>query len=289
MLLAASLVFAAVGAVIKWLSSELPFEMIVFFRNSLGLLAFLPWLVHAGRGGLATKHFRLHLTRMVAGLSAMYCYFYSIAYLQLGEATLLTYTSPLFTPFIASVWLGEPIPRGIGKIALLGFAGVVLLLKPGLGFLSGAGLIALIAGFLTAVAFVGIRGLSRSEPTIRIVFYFTILASAVSAVPLLWTWETPRLGLWPPLLLMGGLANLGQILLTRAYAHAPAARIGPLSYATVAFAAVFGWAVWGEVPHVFSIFGAALVFAAGVMAIHSMGAKAPKIVAEEPILKPETA
>ena len=118
--------------------------------------------------------------------------------------------------------------------------------------------------------FVGVARVSNlkdggnSEPMTRTVFWFWLLSTAVSAVPLSWVWRTPPPSLWGAILLIGVLAGVGQILLTRAYALAPAGRIGPFSYTTVLFAAVFGWLLWGEVLDAVSFGGVALVTAAAV-------------------------
>lgn len=271
LLLASSALFAAVGAVIKLAAASVPNETIVFFRSFVGLLVLVPWLVSGGLETLRTDYPRQQVTRALAGLAAMYCFFYAIGHLPLGEAMLLNYSSPLFIPFIARVWIGEPIPPRIGWAIGTGFVGVTLILKPGLGFFSPAAIVGVCSGMLTATAMVSIRGLARYEPTTRIVFYFCAVCSAVSALPLLWAWRTPSPLVLGELLLIGLLATYSQWLLTRAYALAPAARIGPFAYSTVVFAALLGWALWGEVPDVLSAVGAVLVFTAGVLATRAPG------------------
>lgn len=269
-----SLVFATVGAIIKILSESVAPTTLVFFRASIGLLALTPLLVRGGLADLATEHFRSHVARAFAGLAAMYCFFYAIAHLPLAEATLLNYSSPLFIPFIARVWIGEPVPAKIGRALVTGMVGIAIILRPGLGFFTPAALVGVLSAGLTATAMVSIRGLARHEPTTRIVFYFGLVTSLASAVPLLWTWETPARSLWPLIGLMGVLACCGQLLLTRAYALAPAARVGPFTYMTVVFAAFFGWLVWDEVPDAWSALGAVLVFAAGFLAIRALEPRA---------------
>ena len=277
-----ALAFAAMGAVIKIVSAELPNEMIVFSRNAMGLIALTPWLLRTGRSGVRTPCFRMHLTRALVGLAGMYCFFYAIGHLPLAEAMLLNYSAPLFIPFIAFLWLGERLPRFFGWAISLGFVGIAMILKPGMILFSPAALVGVAAGVLTAVAFVSIRRLALREPTARIVFYFGTISTVISAVPLVWSWKTPAAGLWNLLVGMGILATGGQLLMTRAYALAPAARIGPFSYGTVVFSAALGWAIWGEVPDRFSMLGAVLVCTAGVIAVRSMEMTAETIV-EKPL------
>ena len=271
LMLASGLLFPAMGALVKHMSAQLPNEMVVFFRSVMGLLALLPWVLHRGVGQLKTKKLGGHLWRGLAGVSAMYCYFYAIAHLPLAEAVLLNYSTPLFIPFIAALWLGEQVSMRLWAAIGVGFAGIVLILKPGLGMFTPVSLIGLASGMFGALAMVSIRRLSKTEPTLRIVFYFSVVCTAVSAVPLAWRWQTPDPGLWTLLMLMGALASLAQLLLTRAYSHAPAAQVGPFTYSTVVFAAAIGWMFWGEIPDLLSFGGTALVCLAGIMTIRFAG------------------
>jgi len=106
------------------------------------------------------------------------------------------------------------------------------------------------------------------------VFYFSLVCTVVSAVPLAWTWRTPAPWLWALLLLMGVLASAAQLLLTRGYAHAPAAQVGPFIYSTVVFSALLGWLLWGDVFDLFSLLGAGLVCLGGALAIRASGKNA---------------
>lgn len=280
-MLAAALLFAGISAVIKYVAVSVPNEMVVFFRNLFGLVAFAPWIVRHGPRYYATRHMGFHLVRALTGLVAMYCYFYAISKLPLAEAVLLNYSAPLFIPLAALLWVGEPFSHRLWWPILIGFAGIGLILKPGLSMLAPMALIGVAAGIFTALAMAGIRKLTRTEPATRIVFYFSLFATLASAVPLLWAWQTPPAGLWLLLILIGVVSTAAQILLTRAYAHAPAAKVGPFSYATVVFAALFGWALWSEVPDALSGAGTLLVIAAGVLTIRIGGKKAAP-VAEMP-------
>lgn len=280
LLLGSSLLFASAGAAVKLVSASASNEMVVFFRSFIGLVALTPWLVARGVGGLRTPYLRQQVTRALAGLAAMYCFFYAIAHLPLAEAMLLNYSSPLFIPFIARLWIGEPIPPRTGWPIGAGFVGIALILKPGVGFFSPAAVVGLASGLLTATAMVAIRGLARQEPTLRIVFYFGAVCSLFSAPALLRSWQTPSPHTLGLLLAIGLLACSGQVLLTRAYALAPAARIGPFTYMTVVFAAVLGWLLWGEVPDALSAVGALLVGVAGVLTVRLMGPRAEEVPEE---------
>jgi drug/metabolite transporter (DMT)-like permease len=114
----------------------------------------------------------------------------------------------------------------------------------------------------------------RTEPTVRIVFYFALFSTVVSAVPAAPVWVAPDGKLWLLLVLMGGMATTAQLFLTRAYRESPAAEVGPFIYMTVVFAGVLDWALWRILPDALFLAGAAMVCLAGGLVIRSAGAPA---------------
>ncbi|MGH8509077.1 MAG: DMT family transporter [Gammaproteobacteria bacterium] len=275
----ASLMMALMSTAIRIASGELPNEMVVFLRNGFGLVALLPWIRAGGVSGLATAQFSRHLLRSFSGLAAMYCFFYALGHLNLGEAVLLNFSAPLYIAPIALLWLGETMSWRVGWAAVVGFLGVALILKPGSGFFTSAAMIGALSGLLAAVAMVSVRGMSATEPSVRTVFYFTAIATVVSAVPLLWSWQTPTVSALALMALAGFFATKGQLLLTRGYALAPAARVGPYTYTTVIFASAIGWILWSEIPDALTIAGAVLIGVSGGLAM--AGSKTPVSGTEE--------
>ena len=259
--------FATMGVAVRFSSGYLPNEMIVFLRNSFGLCFLLPWIYKKGFRDFATQRLIAHITRSVSGLTAMYCFFFAIAHLHLAEAVLLNYSAPLFIAIIALIWLGERPSKKLISAIIIGFIGICFILKPGAGMFQGVALIGLLSGVFAAFAMVTIRNLSVTEPTLRIVFYFSLTSTLISAVPMFWAWQTPAL---PAILAMaaaGLAATLGQIMLTYSYSLAPAAQVGPYTYSSVIFAACYGWIFWQEAPDNFTFFGALLVIMAGSMTL----------------------
>lgn len=272
---ASEFVFVTMGAMVKGVSSGLSSELVVFFRNFFGLLALLPFVLRSGTSVLRTQALRFHFLRATVGVTAMYCFFYALAHLPLGNAMLLKQTAPLFIPVIAALWLSEHI-NGVARVAILvGFAGAALVLKPEAA-LDPAALVGLVGGFLAAGAKVSVRRLSHSETTLSVVFYFALIGTVVSAIPLPWIWQTPDLKEWALLLAMGPVASLGQILLTEGYSTAPAGLIGPFTYTSVVFSFGYGWLFWNEIPTGYTVAGAALIILAGVMVLR--GGKAEQRV-----------
>lgn len=267
-ILCSELLLACMGAIIKWTAEGLPNEMIVFFRNLFGLMALAPLLWRLGLPGLKTRVLHLHALRGLAGVAAMYCFFYAIANIKLADAMLLKLTMPIFIPVIAFLWLGERLSMPARLALVVGFVGVVLIINPAVD-LDSVMLIALVGSALAAVAKVTIRRLSATEPAVRVVFYFAIIAATVSAVPLLWAWQSPTPKEWILLLIIGPLATLAQLFMTRGYASAPASQVGIFTYSSVIFGASLGWLFWDELWNVLSVTGAVLVAIAGAMALRT--------------------
>jgi drug/metabolite transporter (DMT)-like permease len=196
----------------------------------------------------------------------MYCFFFAIAHMPLADAMLLKLSAPLFIPVVALLWLGEAVAPRVRLALMLGFLGVALILRPDPGEISPVALVAVLGGLFAAVAKVTVRRLGRTEPTTRIVFYFALTGAAFSSVPLIWYWQTPSPYAVGWLLAVGGFATLGQLLLTRGFALAPAARMGAFGFFSVVFGALLGWLFWDEMLRWTTALGSVLVILCGVAA-----------------------
>lgn len=267
---AAAFAMALVGTSVKWATQGLPSPIVVFFRNLFGLAVLIPLIARSGGVSLRTKVLPFHLLRAFFGLCAMYSYFFAIDHLPLGKAVMLNFTSPLFIPIIAMIWLKEPVTRRILGAVAVGFVGVALIeshafhaaAKPGevLGAIFG-----LCSAIFASCALVTLRKLGASEPATRTVFYFALGGAVMTALPLPWTWETPHgSAQWVPLFLSGALASVAQWLLSKGFSVAPAAVAAPVYYLTVALAAVIGHFAFGDVLDRWTLIGGAFVCAAGI-------------------------
>ncbi len=285
-----ALLMSGLGCCIKHISKELSFEVIVFFRNCFALVVLLLLNIWRNRRqkrsqNKSADHSRersrttiwnllvprtgkihLHLLRSVFGVSAMYCFFYTLGKMPLAEATLLSYTSPFFMPLFALLWLKEPISVKGSTAVLLGFLGILLILRPGTGIINIISFIGIGAGVSVALAAVTIRRMSGSESPGTMVFYFTLIATLISAVPLAWSWQGITLYQLVLLMVMGTVAVTGQFLMAQGYALAPAAKVGPFTYFTVFFSSVWGWVIWGESLDAFFFSGAVLICFSGILA-----------------------
>lgn len=266
LIIGSQFLFAGMGVGIRFLADEVPNEVLVFFRNILGLGLLAPWLFRDGLPGLRTQVPHLHLLRGVAGLAAMYCFYYAIMRLPLAEAMVLLLGAPLYIPLIGLLWLKEPVPARVWLGVALGFGGVLVMMRPGLAGISTPVALALLGGFFAAIVQVTIRRLSRTEPTLRIVFYFAFTGTLLSALPLAWAWSTPSPHALVGLLAVAVCSTLGQVCLTQGLSMASVARLGIFSYFSVIFAAAFGWLLWQEPITHWQVAGSLLILLAGLLA-----------------------
>lgn len=218
-------------------------------------------------------HWRAHLTRSVAGFIALLLFFHAIAELPLATAVTLNYTSPLFLALLLTFWQREKPHWPLLSALLLGFAGLILLLRPTLHadqLLTG--LLGLGSGFLAGVAYFNLRQLGRlGEPDWRTVFYFTLVSSLGAGVVASVTgWHRVDLQAAGVLLGLGITATFAQLALTRAYRLGNALTVGGLAYSTVVFASLLGVLWWREVLPAGAWLGMGLIVASGVMSLRAI-------------------
>ena len=268
-MLVAGLLFACMGVLIKFSAAHFSSNEIVFYRSFFGFLLMIA-LMGYNRTPLATPYWRVHLWRGLSGAIAMMLYFYCLTTLPLATATTLNYTSSIFLTALTLLVYKDRFNLPVTTSLALGFFGVVLLLHPTLEreqFTSG--LFGLISGLLSAVALVNVRELGKlGEPSIRVVFYFNLVATIFSGVWLIPSAMHPlSMNDLTILLGIGTSATLAQIAMTQAYRIGHTLVVSTLSYSTIAFASMFGLIFWQETLSFSGWLGIALIIASGVLSL----------------------
>ncbi len=274
--------FAAMIAIVRFLSSEMHTIEIAFFRNLFGLAFMVPWVLRVGLGGLRTQRFGTHLFRSLVGLAAMLCFFTAIGLLPVAEVTALTFTAPLFAAAGAALVLKERVRLRRWSAILVGFAGAIIIVRPGVETIQPAALIALASAGFMAIAVLSVKALSRTEDPNAIVVYMGMLITPLSLIPALFVWTAPTPDMWMWLVLMGLVATLGQVMLTRACAAADASVILPFDFARLVFVSILGFVLFGERPDIWTWVGAAVIIAATVYVAHRESRLAPGEAAIRP-------
>jgi drug/metabolite transporter (DMT)-like permease len=264
LMLASTLMFGTMAAVIRLASNQLhPFE-IAFFRNFFGFVFALPLLWRHGTSLLRTSKLPLYFVRCLIGIVSMLAGFWAIVHLPLAQAVSLSYSTPLFVTIGAVLVLGEVVRARRWSAVLIGFLGVVVIVRPGGDSFSGASLIALLAAAMSASVAISIKFLSRTEKPDAIVLYTTLLWVPMSLLPALWFWEWPRGITWLWIILSGLFGTLGHMLWTRALKLADASLLTPISFIQVLVVAVYGYFLFGEVLDGWTALGAGIIFTSNV-------------------------
>ncbi|OTG72983.1 EamA family transporter [Acinetobacter sp. ANC 4218] len=265
LLTCSAFLFSLMGVCIRYASHTVDNPTIVFFRNFVGLFIFLPFIYRKGIGFFKTEKIWMHSWRVVIGLVAMYGFFYAIAHLKLSNAMVFTYSSPIFIPLIAWLFLKEKITQSMLLAAAIGLIGVIFVAKPDAGMFNQMSIIGLGASLLAAMAFVTVRALTITESPEKIVFYFCFIGTLISMIPMFWLWRSytwTELGF---LIGAGLLANISQIFMSNAYKLAPAGQIGPVNYIAIIFAGIWGFIFLRETPDHYSLIGFGLILGAIIL------------------------
>ncbi|MCH9631519.1 MAG: Pseudopaline exporter CntI [Chlamydiia bacterium] len=268
--LLAAFFYAFLGTLIKITEkSGATNEMIVFFRQTVGLITLSPFLMndHKKFGGFKTDKLHLHILRVVASLSSMYCLVFALRYLPLVDALLLTYTRPLFIPIVVFIWFRKKWKKTTWLGLIVGFLGVTLILKPDKKMFDIAALIGLASAMFGAVAFTCIRRLTKTDSANKILLYYLGFSIPIAAVPLISNWNTPSPKEWILLCVIGICGMIYQMTLTRAYQFAKAFKVASMLYSTIFFAAGFDYWLGDFSMDLIGLVGIVLVIVGTVITI----------------------
>ncbi|NIA68156.1 DMT family transporter [Pelagibius litoralis] len=261
----AALLFAVMNAGIKLAAEEglHPFQ-IAFFRNAFALMFMLPWLARMGFGALRTDRLKVHLWRAGIGLVAMLCWFTAIVVMPMADAVALNFTVPLFATAGAAIFLGEIVRARRWTATIVGFLGVLIILRPGFVEITPVMTLPVIAACFMAVTVLIVKSLSRTEEPMAVVLYMNLLLTPLSLIPALFVWQMPSLRALLFMVFVGACAVLAHIAFTRAFAKADASAILPFDYARLPFVAAIGFLLFGEQPDLWTWVGAAVIAASAV-------------------------
>ncbi|MFY2764549.1 DMT family transporter [Arenimonas sp. MALMAid1274] len=265
LLMAASTVFFGCMAVcIRLASKQLHAFEIAFFRNVFGFVFVLPLLLRHGPSILRTRKLPFYVVRCLIGIVSMLAGFWAIVHLPLAQAIALSYSTPLFVTIGAVLVLGEIVRARRWSAVLVGFLGVMVIVRPGSDAFTAASLVALLAAVASASVAISIKFLSRTEHPDAIVIYTTLLWIPMSLVPALMVWEMPQGITWLWLVLAGFLGSTAHLFWTRALKLGDASMLTPISFLQILVVSVFGYLLFDESLDRWTVLGAAIIFGSNV-------------------------
>jgi drug/metabolite transporter (DMT)-like permease len=274
--LGAVFLFSLLNVVVKWQSARYPVGELVFFRSvfSLPPLALLIWRA-GGRRVIATSIPGKHVFRALIWFSSIFLTFAAFQLLPLADAVALGFSAPLFLTALSAPVLGEKVGRHRWGAVILGFLGVLVMTRPGMGMVQWGAFCSLGGALLFAIGSLTIRQMSRTEPSLSIVFYTMAVGTVLSAALLPFIWVPPSAVDFAVLIFLGIGGGLSQLCQVQAYRYAPVSAVAPFNYAQILFAVIFGFILWGDLPDGPVVAGSLIVIASGFYIIHRETLKDP--------------
>ena len=262
LMLLSALTTQSMNAMIRWLSSDIhPFEM-VFFRTVFGVLVFAPLFFRRGLEPLRTQRLGLQLVRGALHVVFMFSLFTALTLIPLAKVSALNFTAPLMGTMLAILFLGETLrARRVGAL-VVGFAGTLIILRPGLIDMEPGAMLVLVAASAFAASIVVIKIMSRTETTVSMTLYQSLFGLPIVTIAMVPFWTVPSVGQLAVLVLLGPLGTLAHMSFAHAFKQADVSAVTPVEFTKLIFASTLGYLFFGEVPEVWTWIGGSLIFSA---------------------------
>lgn len=252
-------------ALAKWLIAYYPPLQIIFVRNLLALpmiTSIVLW--RSGPPALLTRHLGIHALRGLLLVGGAYAFFLGLRVLPLAEATSLIFAAPIFIAALSVPLLGEHVGWRRWAAVIVGFAGMLIIVRPGAAAFQPASLFVVATAMIYAVGMISARWIGRGDDVWTMMFYIVLFPLVFSALFVFMIWQPPRLSDLPLFLLLAVFGSLGMTLITQAFRLAPAAIVAPFEYTALIWASLLGWLVWSEIPGLWTYAGAGVIIASGI-------------------------
>ena len=242
-----------------------PIEQFVFLRSVFGMLVFLlsaRW--YGGFGALRSRRWSWHLLRTLLSVGAMFGFFYGLARMPLVNALTIAFMAPLIVTALSVPFLGEDVGWRRWLAVIAGFAGVVIVLRPGPGMFTPAAVGVIVAAFCWAGLAVTARKLAATESSYSLSFYIMGGPLLVSALVLPGNFASPDAQGWLLFILAGICSAIAWVGVVGGYRRAPPVVLAPFEYTALIGAAVAGYLIWDEIPDRWVVTGGAIIIASGI-------------------------
>ena len=253
-------------------SHELAVFQIMELRSLIGLSMLYP-LVRAGGGFRAMKTARAwhHAARNVVHYAAQFGWFVALTLIPLAQVVALEFTMPIWTAFLAVVFLGERMNAWKTLAIALGLLGVCLIVRPSASGLSPGQAIALAAAVGFAVSVTLTKSLTRTDSAVAIIFWMLVFQSLLGAVPAVAVWRWPSAPTWGWVMVVTFCGTFSHYCMARAMRHAEATTVVPMDFLRVPLMALAGWLVYAERVDVFSVIGTSLILLGNLLNVRRSG------------------
>ena len=274
--------FAMMDASVKWLDM-FPVGQVLFSRFFFGLI---PILMLVPRGEFKTFYKtsrpKLHAFRAITGTLAIIALFIALREIPLADVVSLTFGGPIFVTLGSIFFLSEKVGIRRWVAVLIGFFGMLLIVKPAYEELNIYYIFPIIFCIFFACVALSIRSLSSTEPNYRIALYFSLLSMIVGLLTLPFGWVMPNTFEFFLLIFTGLVGSVANILLTVSLRFAEASLVTPTKYLNLVFAILLGYFIWGEIPKLLTLVGAGLIIISSVIIFMRESELKKKVVSSRP-------
>ena len=251
------------------LSVELNAFQITFIRSAFCVAALLLLLRVIGFSRVRSRQKKMHVARNVIHFGGQVGWLYGVAVLPLAEVFAIEFTAPIWTAILATIILGERLSRYRIIAIVLGFAGIMIILRPGVAAIEPAAFVVLFAAVCFASTYVFTRHMSISESPLTVIFYMHLVQLPMGLIASLPGWTLPSLELWP-WLLVAGVSGLGShFCFAHAFRYADAIVVSPLDFIRLPLIAIVGLLFYGEGWDVLILVGGAVIFSGNLINLWS--------------------
>ncbi|MEN8236683.1 MAG: DMT family transporter [Pseudomonadota bacterium] len=279
----AMLTFVTVNTIAKDVVAVYPLTQVTFFRTFFSLFPCLVLLRQAGGvSALKTQHLPRYILIGSVGTVALIGLFGSLRLLPLADAVCLHFSETLFLTAFCAWFLKEKAGSLRWSAVLVGFAGVLVVMRPTGDILNLGAIYALTFALGDAFVMMNARILTRTDHSVIVVTYFSAVVSVLTGLTLPFYWQMPGMMDLLLLIFLGLGGGLGQLFVTFAYRHAPAATVAPMIYTALLWAVLFGYIFWGEIPDLTLILGGALIVSSGLFIIYRETRKQVEVTVQAP-------
>ncbi len=248
------------GAGVKFLSDDLHPIIICFYRSLMGLILITPFVVRNNFRALQTKNMRLQIFRASINVISMICWFSAIGMMHFEKATALGFTTPLFTTVLAVIVLGEVIRFHRTAALLLGFIGIIIIIRPGYVPFEFGTILMLVASFSFSFVLIFVKKLSETDSSITIIFYHLLYMTPVFFILSLFYWENINLNQLIIFTLMGASGLLSHWCLAQAFKMSDTTFVMPLQFTKLIWASLIGLFLFAEQPDILTWVGGVIIF-----------------------------
>ena len=235
-------------------------------RSVLGFVLLLP-LIHRAGGfaQLRTRRPFQHIVRNPVHYAAQLGWFLALTLIPLGEVVAIEFTTPIWAAIMAAAFLGERMDGGKVLAVVLGLIGVVIIVRPGINAVSVGQLVVLLAAVAFGVSIVMMKSLTRTETTLRIIVWMTVVQSAVGLGPAVAVWTWPDTATWGWLVLVAFCGTFSHYCMARAMLYADATIVVPMDFLRVPLAATAGWLLYAERMDLLTVLGALIILGGNLL------------------------